>query len=77
VNEYRGGVYQQALSHLAYVTDDVFVKGGGNFGVYGMSPESLSARGSIGFQLSNRKLTSKDSNSLPTPIIEMKGTLPG
>lgn len=35
VNEYRGGVYQQALSHLAYVTDDVFVLGGGDFGVYG------------------------------------------
>jgi hypothetical protein len=40
VNSYRGGVYQQALSHLAYVNDDVFVKGGGDFGVYGMSPES-------------------------------------
>jgi hypothetical protein len=49
VNEYRGGVYQQALSHLAYVTDDVFVKGGGDFGVYGMSPKPLSARGSIVF----------------------------
>jgi hypothetical protein len=28
-------VYQQALSHLAYVDDDVFVGGGGDFGVYG------------------------------------------
>jgi hypothetical protein len=37
VNSYRGGVYQQALSHLAYVTDDVFVLGGGDFGVYGQS----------------------------------------
>lgn len=35
VNSYRGGVYQQALSHLAYVDDDVFVGGGGDFGVYG------------------------------------------
>jgi len=35
VNSYRGGVYQQALSHLAYVDDDVFVDGGGQFGIYG------------------------------------------
>ena len=41
VNSYRGGVYQQALSHLAYVTDDVFVLGGGDFGVYGKSPTPL------------------------------------
>ena len=37
VNEYRGGIYQQALSHLAYVNDDGFVDGGGGFAVYGMS----------------------------------------
>ena len=45
VNSYRGGVYQQALSHLAYVSDDVFVDGGGDFAVYGMSsPASDSLR---------------------------------
>lgn len=34
-NSYRGGVYQQALSHLAYVDDSAFVDGGGDFAVYG------------------------------------------
>ena len=41
VNSYRGGIYQQALSHLAYVNDDGFVDGGGDFAVYGMSPPLL------------------------------------
>lgn len=41
MNSYRGGVYQQALSHLAYVDDDVFVGGGGDFGIYGEYFSSL------------------------------------
>lgn len=36
-NSYRGGVYQQALSHLAYVDDTGFTDGGGEFAVYGES----------------------------------------
>lgn len=42
VNSYRGGVYQQALSHLAYVTDDAFVDGGGEFATYGEFPPNTS-----------------------------------
>jgi hypothetical protein len=52
---------------LAYVTDDVFVDGGGDFGVYGeFSPFSPSISANL-----------QDSNSLPTPTTEMKVTLPG
>ena len=70
VNSYRGGIYQQALSHLAYIDDDGFVDGGGDFAVYGTflySDFLFNVHGSEADMV-------QDSNSLPTPIIEMKAT---
>jgi len=34
-NSYQGGLYQQAVSSLTYIDNDVYVGTQGNFGVYG------------------------------------------